>query len=43
MTTKELINFIIENPSMLKRPIIVDDVTESVKVGYSEHEYQEFL
>lgn len=35
MKTKELIEFIVENPSVLKRPIIVDDVTEMLLVGYN--------
>ncbi len=43
MKTSELINFIIENPSILKRPIIVDDITESVKVGFNEEEFSEFI
>ncbi|MFV0246827.1 MAG: Spx/MgsR family RNA polymerase-binding regulatory protein [Mycoplasmatales bacterium] len=43
MTIKELVNFIIEHPSVLRRPIIVDDVTESVQVGYDISEFQGFI
>ncbi len=43
MTTKELINFIVENPSVLKRPIVVDDVTKEIKTGFNEGEYNDFI
>lgn len=43
MKTSELITFIIENPSILKRPILVDDVTESVKVGFNAEELNEYI
>ncbi|WOO88504.1 Spx/MgsR family RNA polymerase-binding regulatory protein [Mollicutes bacterium LVI A0078] len=43
MKTSELITFIIENPSILKRPILVDDVTESVKVGFNEEDLNEYI
>ncbi len=43
MKTSELIDFIIENPSILKRPILVDDVTETVKVGFNEEELNEYI
>lgn len=43
MKITQLIDFIIENPSILKRPIIVDDVTESVMIGYNEQEIMDFL
>lgn len=43
MRISELITFIIENPSILKRPILVDDVTESVKVGFNEEELSEYI
>ncbi len=43
MKTKELIEFIIDNPSILKRPILVDDVTKSIKVGYNVIEMDELL
>lgn len=36
MKTRELIQFIVENPSILKRPLIVDDVCEILIAGYSE-------
>lgn len=43
MTTKELIDFIVENPSVLKRPIVVDDVTQEIKVGFNEGEFNDFI
>ena len=41
MTISELINFIRKNPSILKRPIIVDD--HRLQVGYNEDEISTFL
>ena len=41
MTISELIEFIRANPSILKRPIIVDD--HRVQVGYNEEEISTFL
>ena len=41
MTISELIAFIQKNPSILKRPIIVDD--HRVQVGYNEDEISTFL
>ena len=41
MTISELISFIQKNPSVLKRPIIVDD--HRVQVGYNEEEISTFL
>lgn len=41
MTISELISFIQKNPSILKRPIIVDD--HRVQVGYNEDEISTFL
>lgn len=41
MTISELIKFIQENPSILKRPIIVDD--HRLQVGYNEDEISTFL
>ncbi len=43
MTTPSLINFIIQNPSILKRPLIVDDVSETLVVGYNEISLEELL
>ncbi len=43
MKTSELVEFIIENPSVLKRPIIVDDIVGKVIVGYNEYEYQDLI
>ncbi len=37
-SVSEYINFIIENPSILKRPILIDDVTDNILIGYNEYE-----
>lgn len=42
-TINEYIEFIIENPSILRRPIIIDDVTNNMLVGYNEYEMDIFL
>ncbi len=41
MTVKELIAFIKANPSVLKRPIIVDD--HRIQVGYNPDEIRSFI
>jgi len=41
MTIKELINFIKENPTVLKRPIIVND--RLIQVGYNSEEIRTFI
>ncbi len=41
MTIKELIAFIKENPSVLKRPIMVDDT--KMQVGYNSEEITVFI
>lgn len=41
MTISELISFIKENPSVLKRPIIVDD--HRIQVGYNADEIRAFI
>lgn len=41
MTINELIEFIKNNPSVLKRPIIVDD--RKMQVGYSEEDISSFV
>jgi len=41
MTISQLIKFIRENPSVLKRPIMVDDT--KVQVGYNEEEITVFI
>ena len=41
MTISQLIKFIKENPSILRRPIIVDD--RRVQVGYNEEEIRTFI
>jgi regulatory protein spx len=41
MRMDELVNFIIENPSILKRPIIVNDF--EIQVGYNDDDIELFL
>ena len=41
MTISELITFILDNPSVLKRPLIVDD--RRLQVGYNEDEIRTFI
>ncbi len=41
MTISELCDFILKNPSILKRPIIVDD--RRLQVGYNEEEIRTFI
>ncbi len=41
MSINELIKFIKENPSCLKRPILIDD--QKLQVGYSEDEISAFM
>ena len=41
MTVKELIAFIKANPSVLKRPIMVDE--SKIQVGYNEEEIRVFI
>ena len=41
MTIKELIAFIRDNPSVLKRPIMVDE--RKIQVGYNEEEIRVFI
>ncbi len=43
MNTPDLINFIIDNPAVLKRPLLVDEVTERIQVGYNLSELEELL
>ena len=41
MSVKDLLKFIRENPSVLKRPIMVDD--RRIQVGYNEEEIRTFI
>ncbi|MGI6714095.1 MAG: Spx/MgsR family RNA polymerase-binding regulatory protein [Bacilli bacterium] len=41
MTVNELVSFVRENPSVLKRPIMVDD--RRIQVGYNEEEIRIFI
>ena len=40
MSLNELCNFIVDNPSILKRPIIIDD--KNLQIGYDEEEIELF-
>ena len=40
MSVDELTNFVVENPSVLKRPIIIDD--KNMQVGYDQEEIDAF-
>jgi len=41
MTVSQLIKFVLENPSVLKRPIIIDD--HRLQVGYNSEEIRTFI
>ena len=41
MTIQELVDFIIENPSVLKRPIIINE--NELQVGYNNEDFTIFL
>ena len=41
MSLKELISFVRENPSVLKRPIVVDD--HKIQVGYNSDDIRAFI
>ncbi len=41
MSVRDLTNFILDNPSILKRPIIVDD--SRMQVGYNDEEIRVFV
>ena len=41
MSMRELTNFIIDNPSVLRRPIIIEE--EKMQVGYNEDEIRTFI
>ncbi|MBR1581451.1 MAG: transcriptional regulator Spx [Bacilli bacterium] len=41
MTTNEFIEFVRQNPSCLKRPIIIDD--RKIQVGYNSEEIRSFI
>ena len=41
MSVNELVDFIRHNPSVLKRPIVVDD--RRIQVGYNEEEIRSFI
>ena len=41
LTVSELIDFVLKNPSVLKRPIIIDD--HRLQVGYNSEEIRTFI
>ena len=41
MKLNELMDFIIDNPTILKRPIIVDD--RKIQVGYNQEDIRVFI
>jgi len=41
MSMNQLVNFIIDNPSVLRRPIIIED--NKMQVGYNEDEIRTFI
>lgn len=41
MSTKQLVKFILDNPTVLKRPIIVDD--RKIQIGYNAEEIRVFI
>ncbi len=43
LSVSQYIDFIIDNPAILKRPIIVDDVTNNLVVGYNKYDMESFL
>ncbi len=43
LKVQEYIDFIIDHPSILKRPIIVDDVTHNMLVGFNKYDMEVFL
>lgn len=43
MTVSEMIDFIRKNPSVLKRPIMVDDEHDRLQVGYNEDDISIFI
>ena len=43
MRTNELKQFILQNPSILKRPIMIDDNDNKMQVGYNDEEIRVFI
>ena len=41
MSTSQIVRFILDNPSVLKRPIIVDD--SKIQIGYNSEEIRVFI
>lgn len=41
MSTSQLVKFILDNPTVLKRPIIVDD--SKIQIGYNAEEIRAFI
>ena len=43
MSISEMINFVRKNPSVLKRPIVIDDEHDRIQVGYNEDDIRLFI
>ena len=43
MSISEMINFVRKNPSVLKRPIVIDDEHDRIQVGYNEDDIRLFF
>lgn len=43
LSVSKYIDLIIDHPAILKRPIIVDDVTDNLVVGYNKYDMDAFL
>ena len=43
MSISEMINFVLKNPSVLKRPIVIDDEHDRIQVGYNEDDIRLFI
>lgn len=43
MRTNELKKFILDNPSVLKRPIMIDPSDNKMQVGYNDEEIRVFI
>jgi arsenate reductase-like glutaredoxin family protein len=43
MRSGQLIQFIIDNPTLLKRPIIIDTDENKMQIGFNEEDIREFI
>jgi len=42
MTTQQLINYIIEHPRILRRPVIIDFERDRIQFGYEKDDLKQF-